>query len=87
MGLGWHMFPNGKYLFHKGGTSCFRASYLIEKKKKIAIVVLANVIGNRNYNITKLSMLLCKKVRALLREKPITKEETTTVVTPVLDIQ
>ena len=83
MGLGWHMFPNGKYLFHKGGTSCFRASYLIEKKKKIAIVVLANVIGNRNYNITKLSMLLCKKVKALLHSDQIKKQEATTILTSI----
>ncbi|MDD3127267.1 MAG: serine hydrolase [Candidatus Izemoplasmatales bacterium] len=68
MGLGWHMYPDGNYMFHKGGTSCFRASYLIEKKRKIGVVVLANVIGNREYNTTKLSMMLCKNIKDLLRE-------------------
>ena len=68
MGLGWHMYPDGNYMFHKGGTSCFRASYLIEKKKKIGVAVLANVIGNREYNTTKLSMMLRKKVKELLLE-------------------
>jgi len=69
MGLGWHMYPDGNYMFHKGGTSCFRASYLIEKKKKFGVVVLANVIGNREYNTTKLSMMLRKKIKELLLEK------------------
>jgi beta-lactamase class C len=68
MGLGWHMYPDGNYMFHKGGTSCFRASYLIEKKKKIGVTVLANVIGNREYNTTKLSMMLRKRVKELLKE-------------------
>jgi beta-lactamase class C len=69
MGLGWHMYPDGNYLFHKGGTSCFRASYLIEKKRRIGVVVLANVIGNREYNTTRLSMMLCRKVKEMLLEE------------------
>jgi CubicO group peptidase (beta-lactamase class C family) len=68
MGLGWHMYPDGNYMFHKGGTSCFRSSYLIDKKKKIGVAVLANVIGNREYNTTKLSMMLRRKVKELLLE-------------------
>ncbi|MFA7126659.1 MAG: serine hydrolase, partial [Bacilli bacterium] len=71
MGLGWHMYPDGNYMFHKGGTSCFRASYLIEKKKKIGVVVLANVIGNRKYNTTILSMMIYKKAKELLREQKL----------------
>jgi beta-lactamase class C len=68
MGLGWHMYPDGNYMFHKGGTSCFRSSYLIEKKKKLGVAVLSNVIGNREFNTTKLSMMLRKKVKELLLE-------------------
>ncbi|MGD9605506.1 MAG: serine hydrolase domain-containing protein [Bacilli bacterium] len=68
MGLGWHMYPDGNYMFHKGGTSCFRASYLVEKKRKIGIAVLANVIGNRVYNTTKLSIMLCKKAKEEIKK-------------------
>lgn len=74
MGLGWHMYPDGNYMFHKGGTSCFRSSYLVEKKRKIGIVVLANVIGNRKYNTTKLSMMLCKKAKEFCKEKSKAKK-------------
>jgi beta-lactamase class C len=69
IGLAWHMFPDGNYVFHKGGTSCYRATYLLHKKKQIGMTLLANTIGDRTHNTTKLSMMIFKQIKNIMRNQ------------------
>ncbi len=68
VGLGWNMYTSGKYLFHRGASAGFRTNYIFDKKKKIAISILANAKGNLDFNTTKLSIAIYKSLRKLPKE-------------------
>ena len=63
IGLGWNMYKSGNYLFHKGASASFRVNYIFDKRKKIAISILANARGNINFNATRLGIAIYKSLK------------------------
>lgn len=63
IGLGWNMYKSGNYLFHKGASASFRTNYIFDKRKKIAISILANAKGNINFNSTRLGIAIYKSLK------------------------
>jgi hypothetical protein len=61
IGEGWHMFASGDYLFHKGGTCCYRSVLLLNLHKKIGVACLSNAIGDRKANAVRFSMALYRE--------------------------
>ena len=64
IGLGWHMHRDENYYYHKGAVSGFRTNFTFDKKRKIAIAVLANGVGDVRFNPTTLVAALYKDVKA-----------------------
>lgn len=64
IGLGWHMYRDQNFYYHKGAVSGFRTNFTFDRKRKIAIAVLANGAGNRHYNASALASALYKDIKA-----------------------
>ncbi|BCR35711.1 serine hydrolase domain-containing protein [Mariniplasma anaerobium] len=65
-GFSWNSFLDGKYYWHHGGMGYYRASVLLDHKRKIAVAVFANIKGKR---IQRMGRLTSQLYRCLKRNK------------------
>lgn len=49
--IGWHTYEKSNQLWHVGGVGTFRSSIIVNKVKKIGVIVLGNTIGVRSANV------------------------------------
>lgn len=56
--LGWRTYKKSDQLWHVGGVGTFRASMIVNCKRKLAVVVLGNAPGARNANVHYLAKML-----------------------------
>lgn len=49
--IGWHTYLKSNQLWHVGGVGTFRSSMIINKVKKIGVIVFGNTIGIKSANV------------------------------------
>ena len=58
MCMGWHSYQKSHQLWHVGGVGTFRSSIIINKYKKIGIIVLGNTKGIKKANVHYIGKML-----------------------------
>lgn len=61
--LGWHTYDNSNQLWHVGGVGTFRSSVIINKHKKIGVVVLGNASGRKSANVHYITKLIYSEIK------------------------
>ena len=74
MCIGWHTYKNSNQLWHVGGVSTFRSSVIINKPKKLGVVVLGNAKGVSSANVHYLAKMLYSELK--MKRIDFTKYET-----------
>ncbi len=60
---GWHTYKKSNQLWHVGGVGTFRSSIIVNKKKKIGVVVLGNTKGISKANIHYITKMLYSELK------------------------
>ena len=61
--IGWHTYRNSNQLWHVGGVGTFRSSIIINKKRKIGVVVFGNSKGIASANVHYLAKMLYSEMK------------------------
>ena len=60
---GWHTYKKSNQLWHVGGVGTFRSSIIINKEKKVGIIVLGNTKGISSANVHYLAKMLYSELK------------------------
>lgn len=76
MCIGWHTYKASNQLWHVGGVGTFRSSIILNKKRKLGVVVLGNAKGKASANAHYIAKMLYselknKRIRLQNSPKPI----------------
>ena len=63
MCIGWHTYKKSNQLWHVGGVGTFRSSIIINRKRKIGVVVLGNSKGRASANVHYLAKMLYSEMK------------------------
>ena len=63
MCIGWHTYKKSNQLWHVGGVGTFRSSVIVNKKRKIGVVVLGNSKGVASANVHYLAKMLYSEMK------------------------
>ena len=63
MCLGWHTYKKSDQLWHVGGVGSFRSSIIINKRKKLGVVVLGNGKGKSSANVHYLAKMIYSELK------------------------
>ena len=63
MCIGWHTYKKSNQLWHVGGVGTFRSSVILNKKRKIGVVVLGNSKGVASANVHYLAKMLYSEMK------------------------
>ena len=61
--MGWHTYTRSNQLWHVGGVGTFRSSVIINRKRKIGVVVLGNSKGRASANVHYLAKMLYSEMK------------------------
>jgi len=61
--LGWHSYKKSNQLWHVGGVGTFRSSIIINRPRKIGVVVLGNSKGRASANVHYLAKMLYSEMK------------------------
>ncbi len=61
--MGWHTYKKSNQLWHVGGVGTFRSSVILNKKRKIGVVVLGNSKGVASANVHYLAKMLYSEMK------------------------
>ena len=61
--MGWHTYTKSNQLWHVGGVGTFRSSVIINRKRKIGVVVLGNSKGRASANVHYLAKMLYSEMK------------------------
>ena len=61
--IGWHSYKNSNQLWHVGGVGTFRSSIVINKNRKIGVIVLGNSKGAASANVHYLAKMLYSEMK------------------------
>ena len=61
--MGWHTYTKSNQLWHVGGVGTFRSSVIINRKRKIGVVVLGNSKGVASANVHYLAKMLYSEMK------------------------
>ncbi len=61
--LGWHTYKKSNQLWHVGGVGTFRSSVIINKSRKIGVIVLGNSKGVASANVHYLAKMLYSEMK------------------------
>lgn len=61
--IGWHTYKRSNQLWHVGGVGTFRSSIVINKKRKIGVIVLGNSKGAASANVHYLAKMLYSEMK------------------------
>ena len=75
--IGWHTYKKSNQLWHVGGVGTFRSSIIINKKRKLGIIVLGNSKGVASANVHYLAKMLYSemKIKKIDFTKVVTDKE------------
>lgn len=63
MCIGWHTYKRSNQLWHVGGVGTFRASVIINKKRRLGVVVLGNAKGKNSANAHYIAKMLYSELK------------------------
>ena len=63
MCIGWHTYKNSNQLWHVGGVGTFRSSVILNKHRRIGVVVLGNSKGVASANVHYLAKMLYSEMK------------------------
>lgn len=63
MCIGWHTYRRSNQLWHVGGVGTFRTSVIINKKRKLGVVVLGNAKGKASANAHYIAKMLYSELK------------------------
>ncbi len=61
--IGWHTYTKSNQLWHVGGVGTFRSSLILNRKRKIGVVVLGNSKGVASANVHYLAKMLYSEMK------------------------
>ena len=61
--IGWHTYKKSNQLWHVGGVGTFRSSIVLNKKRRIGVVVLGNSKGVASANVHYLAKMLYSEMK------------------------
>lgn len=61
--IGWHTYKKSNQLWHVGGVGTFRSSVIINKQRRIGVVVLGNSKGVSSANVHYLAKMLYSEMK------------------------
>ena len=61
--IGWHSYKKSNQLWHVGGVGTFRSSIIINRPRKIGVVVLGNSKGKASANVHYLAKMLYSELK------------------------
>ena len=61
--IGWHTYKKSNLLWHVGGAGTFRSSIIINKKRRLGVVVLGNSRGVTSANVHYLAKMLYNEMK------------------------
>ncbi len=61
--MGWHTYKKSDQLWHVGGVGTFRSSVIVNRKRKLGVVVLGNTIGARSANVHYIAKMLYSELK------------------------
>ena len=61
--IGWHTYKKSNQLWHVGGVGTFRSSVVLNKKRKIGVIVLGNSKGVASANVHYLAKMLYSEMK------------------------
>ena len=61
--IGWHTYKRSDQLWHVGGVGTFRSSVVINKKRRIGVIVLGNSKGVASANVHYLAKMLYSEMK------------------------
>lgn len=61
--IGWHTYKRSNQLWHVGGVGTFRSSVVINRKRRIGVVVLGNSKGVASANVHYLAKMLYSEMK------------------------
>jgi len=61
--IGWHTYKRSNQLWHVGGVGTFRSSIVLNKKRRIGVVVLGNSKGIASANVHYLAKMLYSEMK------------------------
>lgn len=71
--IGWHTYKRSNQLWHVGGVGTFRSSIILNKRRKIGVVVLGNSKGIACANVHYLAKMLYSEIK--INKIELQKEE------------
>lgn len=63
MCIGWHTYRHSNQLWHVGGVGTFRSSVIVNKKRKLGVVVLGNAKGKASANAHYIAKMLYSELK------------------------
>ncbi len=63
MCIGWHTYKRSNQLWHVGGVGTFRASLIINKKRRLGVAVLGNAKGRDSANAHYIAKMLYSELK------------------------
>ena len=61
--IGWHTYKRSDQLWHVGGVGAFRSSMIVNRHRRLAVVVLGNAKGGRSANVHYIAKLLYSELK------------------------
>ena len=61
--IGWHTYKKSNQLWHVGGVGTFRSSVVLNRKRKIGVIVLGNSKGVASANVHYLAKMLYSEMK------------------------
>lgn len=61
--IGWHTYTKSNQLWHVGGVGTFRSSVIVNRKRKMGVVVLGNSKGVASANVHYLAKMLYSEMK------------------------
>lgn len=61
--IGWHTYKKSNQLWHVGGVGTFRSSVIVNRARKIGVVVLGNSKGRTSANVHYLTKMLYSEMK------------------------
>ena len=74
--IGWHTYKKSNQLWHVGGVGTFRSSIIVNRKRKIGVIVLGNSKGIASANVHYLAKMLYSemKIRKIDYKKTVSQQ-------------
>lgn len=61
--IGWHTYKRSDQLWHVGGVGTFRSSVIVNRKRRIGVIVLGNSKGTSSANVHYLAKMLYSEMK------------------------